>query len=237
MTLPDKDECVTVKSPASNILVESIFCNWSGGCAIGSLGADTAISNIEYNHIYTQNSNQMFMIKSNGGSGTLENGLFENFMGHTNAYTLDLDSAWSSETTAAGDGVQYTNLTFSHWHGTSENGAQRPVIRLICPAEVPCVEVEISAFYIWTESGSYEEYLCENAYGSGPCVHTGSDYTTYTTTATVTTMSDYTYTTMPGELSSGLGLTTSIAIPAVPTSFFPGLTPTSALCKNGGCDS
>lgn len=55
----DKDECVTVKSPASNILVESVYCNWSGGCAIGSLGADTAISNIEYNHIYTQNSNQM----------------------------------------------------------------------------------------------------------------------------------------------------------------------------------
>lgn len=49
-----------MKSPASNILVESVYCNWSGGCAIGSLGADTAISNIEYNHIYTQNSNQMF---------------------------------------------------------------------------------------------------------------------------------------------------------------------------------
>lgn len=237
MTLSDKDECVTVKSPASNILVESIFCNWSGGCAIGSLAADTAISSIEYNHIYTQNSNQMFMIKSNGGSGTLENCLFDNFMGHTNAYTLDLDSAWSSETTAAGNGVQYTNLTFSHWHGTSENGAQRPVIRLICPSEVPCEEIEITAFYIWTETGSYEEYLCENAYGSGPCLHTGSGTTTYTTTATVTTMSDYTYTTMPGELSSGLGLTASISIPAVPTSFFPGLTPTSALCKNGGCDS
>jgi rhamnogalacturonan hydrolase len=37
----NKDECVTVKSPANNILVENIFCNWSGGCAIGSLGADT----------------------------------------------------------------------------------------------------------------------------------------------------------------------------------------------------
>lgn len=227
---------MTVKSPASDILVESVYCNWSGGCAIGSLGADTSIANIEYNHIYSQNCNQMFMIKSNGGSGTLENAVFTNFMGHTNAYTLDLDSAWSSETTATGSGVQYTNLTFSHWHGTSLDGAKRPVIRVICPAAVPCTEIDISAFYIWTESGSYEEYLCENAYGSGPCVHTESgSLSTYTTTATVTTMSDYTYTTMPGELSSGLGLTTSIAIPAIPTSFYPGLTPTSALCKNGGC--
>lgn len=175
------------------------------------------------------------MIKSNGGSGTLENAAFNNFMGHTNAYTLDLDSAWSSEAVAAGSGVQYTNLTFSHWHGTSENGAQRPVIRLVCPSAVPCTEIEISAFYVWTEAGSDVEYLCENAYGSGPCLHTGSDYTAYTTTATVTTVSGYAYTTMPGELSSGLGLTTSIAIPAVPTSFFPGLTPTSALCSKGGC--
>lgn len=37
----NKDECVTVKSPANHILVENIYCNWSGGCAMGSLGADT----------------------------------------------------------------------------------------------------------------------------------------------------------------------------------------------------
>ena len=37
----NKDECVTVKSPASHMLIENIYCNWSGGCAIGSLGADT----------------------------------------------------------------------------------------------------------------------------------------------------------------------------------------------------
>jgi rhamnogalacturonan hydrolase len=37
----NKDECVTVKSPASNMLIENINCNWSGGCAMGSLGANT----------------------------------------------------------------------------------------------------------------------------------------------------------------------------------------------------
>ncbi|PSR93629.1 glycoside hydrolase family 28 protein [Coniella lustricola] len=231
----NKDECVTVKSPASDILVESIYCNWSGGCAMGSLAADTAISNIEYNHIYTQNSNQMYMIKSNGGSGYVENCQFNNFMGHSNAYTIDLDSAWSDETTAAGNGVEYTNLTFSHWHGTTLNGLQRPVIRLICPPLEPCKELEIDAFYVWTETGTSELYLCENAYGSGPCLHTGTAYTTTTTTATVTTVTGYAYTTMPGEITTTIGITASIPIPTVPTSFFPGLKPTSALCKNGGC--
>lgn len=37
----NKDECVTVKSPSSYILIEQIYCNWSGGCAIGSLANGT----------------------------------------------------------------------------------------------------------------------------------------------------------------------------------------------------
>lgn len=221
---------MTVKSPASNILVDGVFCNWSGGCAIGSLGADTDIHDIEYNHIYSQNCNQQLMIKSNGGSGELYNGVFNNFMGHSNAYTLDLDSAWSSMSTVDGDGVQYTNLTFSHWHGTATNGAQRPVVRVICPAGVPCSEIDVESFYVWTESGSSEYHLCENAYGGGSCVKSDSgSMTAYTSTATLTTVSGYTVTTMPGEISAGLGITTSIDIPAIPTSFYPGLTPTSAL--------
>lgn len=156
-------------------------------------------------------------------------------MGHSNAYTLDLDSSWAEETLAAGDGVQYTNLSFAHWHGTSSNGAQRPVVRLLCPADVPCTDVDVSGFYVWTDAGSTVDWLCANAYGTGACVRDGASHTTYTTTATLTTVSGYQYTTMPGELSSGLGLTTSIAIPPVPTSFFPGLAPTSKLCSSGGC--
>lgn len=70
-----------LQSPANNILVESIYCNWSGGCAMGSLGADTDITDILYRNVYTWSSNQMYMIKSNGGSGTVNNTLLENFIG------------------------------------------------------------------------------------------------------------------------------------------------------------
>jgi rhamnogalacturonan hydrolase len=225
----NKDECVTVKSPASYIMVENIFCNWSGGCAIGSLGADTAIFNVEYNHIYSQNCNQMFMIKSNGGSGSVYNCQFNNFMGHTNAYTLDINAYWTDETLAAGNGVEYYDLTFNHWHGTCADGDERAPIQVLCPSEVPCYDITIENYYIWTETGDEELYKCENAYGSGPCLNDGSSYTTYTTTYTVTTMSDYSYTTMSGEISSGLGITESIAIPTIPASFFPSITPYSTL--------
>ncbi|KUJ23475.1 Rhamnogalacturonase A [Mollisia scopiformis] len=226
----NKDECVTVKSPSSFILVESIYCNWSGGCAIGSLGADTDIHDIEYNHIYTQNSNQMLMIKSNGGSGSFYSASFNNFMGHSNAYTLDIDGYWSGQSVATGDGVLFYDITFNHWHGTCAAGATRAPIQALCPSGAPCYDITIENYYIWTESGSEVLYKCENAYGSGGCLNTGSSYTTYAeTTKTVTSVASYSATTMAADLTAGFGLTTSIPIPAIPTSFYPGLAPSSAL--------
>lgn len=47
---------------------------------------------MEYTNVYTQRSNQMYMFKSHGGSGTVSNVDLNNFVGHSNAYTLDLDS-------------------------------------------------------------------------------------------------------------------------------------------------
>lgn len=108
----NKDECVTVKSPSKNILIENIYCNSSGGCALGSLGANTAISQVHYKNVYTWKSNQMLMIKSNGGSGYVEDVVFENFIGHGNAYSLDIDQYWSSMSAVAGDGVKLSNITF-----------------------------------------------------------------------------------------------------------------------------
>lgn len=148
----------------------------------------SAISNVYYNHVYSQNCNQMMLIKSNGGSGTLSSATFNNFIGHSNAYTLDINSAWSGQSVVSGKGVTYKDLTFSHWYGTCANGAARAPIQLFCPADIPCKDITISSFYIWTEAGDKELYKCNNAYGSGPCLRSGTTYTTYTSTGTVTSM-------------------------------------------------
>ncbi|EJD02522.1 pectin lyase-like protein [Fomitiporia mediterranea MF3/22] len=80
----NRDECVTVKSPSTNILVEWIWCNQSGGSAIGSLGTDTAIENNLYRN---------------------------NFLSHNTAYGLDVDQYWSGQSQADGAGVQLSNIT------------------------------------------------------------------------------------------------------------------------------
>ncbi|GJC81656.1 putative rhamnogalacturonase B [Colletotrichum liriopes] len=210
VAVTNKDECVTVKNKSSNVLIENIFCNWSGGCGIGSLGADTAISDIHYRNVYTSNSNQMMMIKSNGGDGVFQNAKFENFIGHGNAYSLKIDAAWAGQSKVSGDGVEYKNLTFSNWKGTAANGASRGPVVALCAAAVPCENIDVSGINMWTEAGSSIVDKCNNAFGKGHCLRTGSG--TYTSTATTKTVTSYSAATMP-----------------VPTTFYPGVTPISAL--------
>ncbi|KAJ9629313.1 hypothetical protein H2203_001686 [Taxawa tesnikishii (nom. ined.)] len=218
----NKDECVTVKSPAKNILIENIYCNWSGGCALGSLGAGTSISNVVYKNVYTWSSNQMMMIKSNG---------VLNFIGHGNAYSLDIDQYWSSMSAVSGSGVQLTNINFSNWTGTEANGAQRGPIKVVCADGAPCHGITIEDFSMWTETGSSQWYSCRSAYGSGFCLKSGSSYSSYaaTTTTVKTAPTGYTAPTMAADLKSAFGTTASIPIPAIPTSFFPGAKPYTKL--------
>ncbi|OJJ48148.1 hypothetical protein ASPZODRAFT_1529553 [Penicilliopsis zonata CBS 506.65] len=231
----NKDECVTVKSPSKNILVEDIYCNWSGGCAMGSLGSDTNVSDIVYRNIYTWSSNQMYMIKSNGGNGTVENVVLENFIGHGNAYSLYIDSYWSSMAVVAGDGVTLNNITFTGWTGTEADGAERGPIDVTCSDTNPCTDITIEDFAMWTESGDYQWYKCESGYGTGACLESGDDYVSYTTTSTVTAApSGYSAATMASDLTAAFGTTNYIPIPTIPTSFFPGATPISPLCRGEG---
>lgn len=41
----NRDECVSVKSPSANVLIEDMYCNHSGGMSIGSLSADSKFLN------------------------------------------------------------------------------------------------------------------------------------------------------------------------------------------------
>ncbi|POS71625.1 murein transglycosylase [Diaporthe helianthi] len=221
----NKDECVTVKSPAQNILIEQIYCNHSGGSAIGSLANATAISKVAYRKVYTVGSNQMMMIKSNGGSGYVEDVEFSDFIGHGNAYSLNVDQAWANMPKASGDGVQLTNMTFSNWKGTCASGTQRGPVQFKCDAKTPCKDMVVKDFAMWTDSGSKLNNICHNAFGSGACLKkTGSD--PYTVSAAVAAPpANYKAPTLKDDLKAGFGFTVEIPVPAMPKSFFPGTAP------------
>ena len=103
------DECVTTKSPAQNFLIEDIYCNISGGCSIGSLGLDTEISDVYYHQIYCNQADPSFL-KTNGGSGTVKNMMWNEVIFYGGAYPLSIDSSWGSSD--GGEGIQMTNFTY-----------------------------------------------------------------------------------------------------------------------------
>ncbi|EFX03047.1 rhamnogalacturonase a precursor [Grosmannia clavigera kw1407] len=226
----NKDECVTVKNPSSNLLIESVHCNWSGGCGMGSLPTGTNIHDIEYRNIYTHHSNNMYMIKSNGGDGTVYNLALNNFIGHTNAYMLLMDTAWSKQAVGSGNGVVYHDISVNEWHGTAQNGVQRAPVRLLCPALAPCYDVNITNFSVSSEAASKELYICQNAYGEGACLkelEAGATSATasYAATTHPRTVASPAFATMANELASGFDISSPIPIPTIPASFFPGIAP------------
>lgn len=130
--------------------------------------------------------------------------------------------------------MQFTNLTFSNWKGTEEDGAERGPIKIQCPDAAPCTDITVEDFAMWTESGDEQTYICQSAYGSGYCLQSGSndDVSSYSTTLTATsTPSANAAPRMPNDLSTAFGTDSAIPIPTIPTSFFPGATPYSALAK------
>ena len=175
----------------------------------------------------------MMMIKSNGGSGYVRDVQFTEFIGHSNAYSLDVDQAWSKQTTGSGDGVQLSNLLFSNWRGTCSNGVQRGPIQFKCAEGAPCTNMTVSDFAMWTESGSSIQYICANAYGTGACLKSGPGGSYSTVTQTVSSApTGYSAATLPDDLKSGFGTTIEIPIPAIPKSFFPGTSPLKPLLSS-----
>ncbi|KAL7278816.1 hypothetical protein ACG7TL_007833 [Trametes sanguinea] len=230
----NRDECVTVKSPANNILVERIWCNQSGGSAIGSLSDGTAIQDVVYQNVYTNGGNQAFMIKSNLGSGYVRNVLFQNFISRGTAYGLDINQYWSSQTPGSGAGVQLSNITFKNWDGNVVDGVARPPIQLICADGAPCYDITLSNVNMWSQTNK-AVVKCESAYGTGlSCLKSGSSHTSYAiVTQSATQPAGYTTpTTMSGDLASGFATNAAIPTPTIPTSFFPGLPQISPLAKN-----
>ncbi|KAL5512388.1 hypothetical protein ACEPAG_3380 [Sanghuangporus baumii] len=228
----NRDECVTVKSPASNILVERIWCNQSGGSAIGSLGSGTAIENVIYRNVYTNGGNQIFMIKSNGGDGYVRNVQFQDFISRGTAYGLNINQYWSSQSTAPGNGVQLSNIQFQNWDGSVVNGVQRAPIQILCADGAPCTGIVLNNVNLWSDTNQAVD-KCESAFGSGACLRSGTPTSYAATTTTISRPAGFTTPpSLSGDLSQGFATNSPIPIPTIPTTFYPGLPQISPLAKN-----
>ncbi|PRP83891.1 rhamnogalacturonase B [Planoprotostelium fungivorum] len=237
--ITNKDECVTVKSPSHNILVENVYCNWSGGCAMGSLSTNTNISNIIYRNVYSWKCNQMYFTKSWGGNGTVSNVTLENFIGHSSAYGFFINEKWTQQTEAPGPGVLFSNIEVSNFTGSISNGAARPTLYINCDDNATCHDINVRGFELWTETGSSVSYSCKSGYGIGGCLplplEDGSTPPYSKITQTISSVPDsyvrYNSTRMNEDVTLSWGTTMPIPIPEIPDGFFPGTKPIKPLAR------
>ncbi len=137
------------------------------------------IHHIHFDKIYTVNSNQMLMIKSNGGSGAVRQCTFSNFIGHANAYSLNINGFWTQLKLQPGDGVLYEDLNFTNWKGSCSDGARRGPISIVCPDAQPCRGITVDDFAVWTETGNRQYYKCASAFGKGFCLRPEASVSSY----------------------------------------------------------
>ncbi|KAH8594647.1 pectin lyase fold/virulence factor, partial [Bisporella sp. PMI_857] len=219
----NRDECISVKSPSHNVLIEDIYCNHSGGMSIGSLtangGTPAEVSNIVMRNIYSFQCTQMLMIKTfpggDGVFGYVNNSVFENFWGYDTTYALDIDQYWQSTTTPNTGAVELSGLTFANWTGSLNNGASRGAIVIRGSDQVPLNDILLKGFDMWTINGNKVLNICKNVYGTGYCARadTGAALATFTSTMTTTAApTAYASPVSPAWGISGYGVTIPIPV-------------------------
>ena len=223
----NRDECVSVKTPSQNVLIEDAYCNHSGGMSIGSLTADdvtedtmAALSNITMNNIYSYKSTQMLMIKTfpggDGSTGYVKDSKFINFWGYDCTYGLDIDQYWENHDTPNTGAVALSGLTFSNWTGHVDNGVSRGPIVIRGSDQVPLTDITLEDFDMWTLNGDKIINQCKNAFGTGYCLQelaSAAQASTYTVSSTVTaTPTAYVSPAKPSWAVEGYGTTDPIPI-------------------------
>ena len=137
--------------------------------------------------------------------------------------------------TLAGNGVALSGLSFKNWQGTIVDPKRAP-IQANCASGAPCTGITFSNLSFWSDTNAAIHYTCASAYGSGYCLKAGSGGSYSAITQTVSSPpAGYNGPKMSADLAAGLGVSVSIPIPsAIPTSFYPGVKPATALMNGNG---
>ncbi|KAG8731689.1 hypothetical protein FRC10_001570 [Ceratobasidium sp. 414] len=153
----NRDECVCVKSPSKQATIENIRCNQSGGMSMGSLKDGATIENILIQNVETYQCTQAFMLKTYPGGanpGYVKNVLLRNFTSIDVTYNAYITQYWQNSYVAGTSNVQLSNITFSDWRGTVNNGAQRGAVVMIGSETNPPININIKNFSFWTTTGA-----------------------------------------------------------------------------------
>lgn len=113
------DDCITVKSGSSNVLVEDLYCEHGDGLTIGSIWYDD-VTNITYRRVVMNRTHNGPMIKGRSqGNATVRDILFEDVTLHEVYLAITIDCDYETAGTVLPNiGVLARDVTFRNISGT-----------------------------------------------------------------------------------------------------------------------
>ncbi|XP_071720675.1 polygalacturonase QRT2-like isoform X2 [Rutidosis leptorrhynchoides] len=141
------DDCVSIVSGSTNIVIKEIKCGPGHGISIGSLGknnSDDKVSNILVDNAIISNTTNGVRIKSwQGGSGYARNIKFQNIMMHNVTNPILIDQNYCDQKEACQEqysAVQIQNVVYRNISGTTNS---KLAINFDCSKTFPCQSISL----------------------------------------------------------------------------------------------
>ncbi|KAK3940277.1 pectin lyase fold/virulence factor [Diplogelasinospora grovesii] len=194
------DDCFSPKSNATDLYINTMYCNNTHGQAMGSIGQYSGeksfIKDVYIENVWMLNGPHGARLKTwagpNIGYGFIDNVTFKNFWNGNNEYTAFLDPCYfnisASMCAAYPSQVNITNVLFENFSGTTSGKYGRAVARLTCSPDAVCENIRLKNFTVTSPCGDPPVIICDGIKdGIGtPCVNSTSPEATAALKATCT---------------------------------------------------
>lgn len=182
------DDCFSPKSNATDLYVNTMYCNGTHGQSMGSIGQYSGeksfIKDVVIENLWMLNGQHGARLKSwagpNVGYGFIDNVTFRNFWNANNEYTAFLDSCYFNinATTCSQypSQVNISNVNFENFSGYTSGKYGRAVARLTCSPNAVCENIKFKNFNVTSPCGGEPVVICDGISGDLgiPCVKSTS---------------------------------------------------------------
>lgn len=179
------DDCFSPKSNATDIHVDTMYCNGTHGQSMGSIGQyageKSFIQDVVIENVWLLNGQHGARLKSwagpDVGYGYMDNITFRNFWHADNEYAAYLDSCYfdieAAECAAYPSQVNVTNVVFENFSGYTSGKYGRVVASLTCSSnpDAVCENITFRNFTVTSPCGnnngtaSSAVVICDNISG------------------------------------------------------------------------
>ncbi|KAK1768140.1 exo-polygalacturonase [Phialemonium atrogriseum] len=159
------DDCFSPKSNATDLHVDTMYCNGTHGQSMGSIGQydgeKSFIRDVVVENVWMLNGQHGARLKTWAGQGVgygfIDNITFRNFWNANNEYSAFLDACYfninSAECAAHPSNVNITNVLFENFTGYTSGKYGRAVARLTCSPNAVCSNIRFSNFDVTSPCG------------------------------------------------------------------------------------